>query len=301
MHGNHQNWKGNKGVPEGAPLSLHGGCLATPASRSLPTPQSLLTPSALIPSQPFPPNRPAHPVPLSGIHFTFFSSPPSPSAHPFAYPYSGIPMLSFSLLPPPLAPLGPALTLLSSVCFLCHSLFRLAMYLRRNLRVFFSSRKLCFLVPLTHLQRGCILFLSERRSLSAPFRSSLLHLIPPFPHLLASEELLSFSFLLSPPSLTLFSLSPGEYIATAPEAVARILSTRGTLRHATPRHSTPRYATLYSTINREKERQGGRCKSSASFNHPLEDSKDCGYARTCCGPRNSPETSSGRATRGWKN
>lgn len=56
MHGNHQNWKGNKGVPEGAPLSLHGGCLATPASRSLPAP-TLLTPSALTPSQPFPPNH----------------------------------------------------------------------------------------------------------------------------------------------------------------------------------------------------------------------------------------------------
>lgn len=82
MHGNHQNWKGNKGVPEGAPLSLHGGCLATPASRSLPTPRSLLTPSALTPSQPFPSNhRRTLPVPLFGIHFTFFSSLPVPSAH----------------------------------------------------------------------------------------------------------------------------------------------------------------------------------------------------------------------------
>lgn len=47
MHGNHQNWKGNKGVPStagGAPLSLHGGCLATPASRSSPlTPRFYLS------------------------------------------------------------------------------------------------------------------------------------------------------------------------------------------------------------------------------------------------------------------
>lgn len=89
--------------------------------------------------------------------------------------------------------------------------------------------------------RGCILFLGERRSLSAPFRS-----------LLASD-----TSTLSPPSLSLssplsLSLSPppGEYVATAPEAVARILSTRCTLRHATPRH-----ATLHATINREKERE----------------------------------------------
>lgn len=74
MHGNHQNWKGNKGVPEGAPLSLHGGCLATPASRPLPAP-SLLTPSALTPSQPFPPNHRRSPRrALSRIHFTFFFS-----------------------------------------------------------------------------------------------------------------------------------------------------------------------------------------------------------------------------------
>lgn len=113
MHGNHQNWKGNKGVPEGAPLSLHGGCLATPASRPPPAP-SLLTPSALTPSQPFPPLTTAAPlVALSRIHFTFFSPllpPPS-----FAYPYSGIPMLSFSPVAqsPDLAslelPLTPAL------------------------------------------------------------------------------------------------------------------------------------------------------------------------------------------------
>jgi len=56
MHGNHQNWKGNKGILEGAPLSLHGGCLATPASRSLPAP-SLFASSALTPSQPFLPNH----------------------------------------------------------------------------------------------------------------------------------------------------------------------------------------------------------------------------------------------------
>lgn len=35
MHGNHQNWKGNKGVPRGAPRATHGGCLATPASTAL--------------------------------------------------------------------------------------------------------------------------------------------------------------------------------------------------------------------------------------------------------------------------
>lgn len=60
MHGNRQNWKGNKGVPEGAPLSLHGGCLATPASRSLFTPPTLLARFILVrspPSQPFPPNH----------------------------------------------------------------------------------------------------------------------------------------------------------------------------------------------------------------------------------------------------
>lgn len=94
MHGNHQNWKGNKGVPEGAPLSLHGGCLATPASRPLPAP-SLLTPSALTPSQPFPPNHRRSPRRALSYPLHFFFSPlfPPPS---FAYPYSGIPMLSFS-------------------------------------------------------------------------------------------------------------------------------------------------------------------------------------------------------------
>jgi len=162
MHGNHQNWKGNKGVPEGAPLSLHRGCLATPAS------SSLSAPSLSAPRNPSRLTTAAQPVALSGIHFTFFSSFPSPS---FAYPYSGIPMLSFSpvaqfpdhasLVPPPLL-----LLLISTACFLCHSLFHLTMYLRRYLQVLIPSRKLRFLAPLPHLQFARVYPLHRRVSLT---------------------------------------------------------------------------------------------------------------------------------------
>lgn len=68
MHGNHQNWKGNKGVPRGAPRATHGGCLATPASRTalfLPFPLSFptLSPYLPLPRPPSPPPQLRSPQP----------------------------------------------------------------------------------------------------------------------------------------------------------------------------------------------------------------------------------------------
>lgn len=124
MHGNHQNWKGNKGVLEGAPLSLHGGCLATPASRSLPAP-SLFAPSALTPSQPFLPNhrRRSPRRALSGIHFTFSPLFPPPVIRVSVQRNTDALFFSCRAIPRPRI-LGPPSYVSSSACFLCLSPFR---------------------------------------------------------------------------------------------------------------------------------------------------------------------------------
>lgn len=217
MHGNHQNWKGNKGVPEGAPLSLHGGCLATPASRPLPAP-SLLTPSALTPSQPFPPNHRRSPRRALSYPLHFFFSPlfPPPS---FAYPYSGIPMLSFSPVaqspdlaslelpltptPTPYAP-SPHPPVFSITLFSV----RRCMHLRRNPRVLFPSRKLRFsALPLAApAAREGVSSSSASVAHFPHLFSPFLHLIPPPSRFLASQKPLSPSL---PSSLSLsIYLSP---------------------------------------------------------------------------------------------
>lgn len=190
MHGNHQNWKGNKGVPEGAPLSFHGGCLATPASIVPLLHCAPLAPSALTPSQPFSPNRPAarSPRPASRyIHFTFFSPPLPPRRPSFAYPYSEIPMLSFSPVArsPTLASLAPSPPLSLRPLILSVTLFSVQRCTFEGTSGFYPPPRNCFLcsfslfpaVPAAR-ERGCSLFLGEHRSLSASFRS-FLHLIPP--------------------------------------------------------------------------------------------------------------------------
>lgn len=205
--------------------------------------------------------------------------------------------------------LGPPLTpLASSACFLCHSLFRLAMYPPKEPPGFLPFPETVLPrspLPLAHLQRGCILFLSERRSLSAPFRSSLASDTSPPPHLPPSEELLSFSHLLSPlPLSSLFS--PGEYIATAPEAVARILSTRGTLRHATLRHATPRHAVpRYTPLSTERKRDREEDASPRLHSTtPWKTRKIAATRARVAGPETRPkrhrvEQREGRE--GWKN
>lgn len=162
MHGNHQNWKGNKGVAEGAPLSLHGGCLATPASRSLPHPRA---PFSLLPHLPLRnPSRlttaPLYPRPTLRYPLHFFLLFPLPSAHHSRIRTAGIPMLSFSPVaqPPPALPhpwSTSRVILAPSARFLRRSLFCSAMYRRRNPRVLFPSRKLRFVAlppSLAHLQ-----------------------------------------------------------------------------------------------------------------------------------------------------
>lgn len=109
MHGNHQNWKGNKGVPRGAPRATHGGCLATPASTALflpfaspslsfPIPIPLFTASCSLLRLPLPLLRSLEPwnTPSS----------PDPSSvflHPrFLPPVPAFPVLSKYQCPPPL-------------------------------------------------------------------------------------------------------------------------------------------------------------------------------------------------------
>lgn len=221
MHGNHQNWKGNKGVPEGAPLSLHGGCLATPASRPLPAP-SLLTPSALTPSQPFPPNHRRSPRRALSypLHF-FFSSLSSPVIRVSVQRNTDALFFSRRAIPRPRilgTPPHPTPTLrplASSACFLHHSLFRSAVYAPpKEPPGFIPLSETAFLRPppcRTCSSRGCILFLGECRSLSAPFQSFLASDTSTLSLPSLTEASLSLpSFLPLPLSRSLSSLLPGD-------------------------------------------------------------------------------------------
>lgn len=127
---------------------------------------------------------------------------------------------------------------------------------------FFSRPLACPLTPRSspHLQLARPHPLPRRRA-SLTFR-----LCPP---------LIILSYPDSPPSASNPSRQPPSVsrredgLATAPETVARILSTRGTPRHATPRYYQQRERTRGRKVEREKERNSPRLHSTT----PLEDSR----------------------------
>lgn len=131
------------------------------------------------------------------------------------------------------------------------------------LRVFLSSSRLSSYSPLLATP-------AAREAASASSSASVAH----FPHRLC-PPLIILSYPDSPPSASNPSRQPPSVsrredgLATAPETVARILSTRGTPRHATPRHYQQRERTRGRKVEREKERNSPRLHSTT----PLEDSR----------------------------
>lgn len=126
MHGNHQNWKGNKGVPRGAPRATHGGCLATPASTALflpfvppLLPYSIPLFTSASSSLPAPPNLDR---PSRGIH----PSSPDPSSV-FLHPRFLPPLPAFPVSPNtnalPLSTLSSTTTIVHPFLFFSFSLF----------------------------------------------------------------------------------------------------------------------------------------------------------------------------------
>ena len=208
-------------------------------------------------------------------------------------------MLSFSpVVSSPPRILGPS----SYVAFIC--LFSLSLSFpfshvssKRTSGFYSPPGNYPFPCP-SHLQLVWVYPLPQRTSLTfrtfsvlpcirylRPFLTRSLSLFSPLSLSLPLSLYFSLSLSLSL-SLPLCLSSTGRVgRATAPEAVARILSTHGTLRHATPRHATRHYQ------QREREREEGvRCKFSASFNHPLKDSKDYAVTRArVAGPETRPK------------
>lgn len=196
---------------------------------------------------------------LSDIYAAFFYPPPLELPVP-RLRIRGIPMLSFF-------PSSPSVSSSSSLPVS----FTTERYLRDS-----------FLWQLHPASAGFSLVLSPVLLLPAPrhtcssrgrIRSLVGERLPHFPHRLC-PPLIILSYPDSLPSASNPSRQPPpvsrreDGLATAPETVARILSTRGTPRHATPRHYQQRERTRGRKVEREKERNSPRLHSTT----PLEDS-----------------------------
>ena len=164
-------------------------------------------------------------------------------------------------------------------------------FFEENLWILFSSRKLPVPLSLAPAARVGVSSFSANVAHFPHLFGPSLHPIPsPFPN----QKSLS---LLPHPSLSLsLSLSLPLCLSSTGRVELQLRRPwpefyRPMARYAMPRHATPRYTPLST----ERKREGGRGEMQVlSFiQPPLERLERLrGYARTCCGPRNSAETSS---------